>query len=393
MKWIRILSLIAVLVTGYITWTSYTGSHLVGCGEQNSGCEEVTHTRWSTWFHLPVSVGGLLVYGAIFGVSMTMSAGSSQTRWRLLLFLAITAAASAIWFASLQLFVIHSICKFCMSVHACGIIIAILTLRAIPRRESVHPKDAKRRNDLVNRSQRMEAIALAFVVVAILVVGQVWPSKTAQLQTATDTPAPAAAIPPKQHANIPHREIDLANGAMKLNLGDYPILGSTRAQRTLAVFLDYTCPACRSFHPMLADVVRKNIDGLAVIVLPMPLDAECNHNIQQTAYTHQDACLYWKIALAVWNINPNAFGQFDAFMFGSEFPPSLQDARTVADRLVGKQAMDAELADPHLSDQVQFGIAMFDQPYVKNKALPTLVTEQTSFTGSEAATALSSFQK
>src|SRR5688572_10659929 len=118
---IRILALVALALTGYIFWTTISESaQLAGCGE-GSGCDAVLQTRWSSWFGLPVSTAAFFVYGAIFVLTFFVSNDRSPG-WIALLFFALIASLSGLWFMILQTFLIKSYCVYCSMVHLCGIL-------------------------------------------------------------------------------------------------------------------------------------------------------------------------------------------------------------------------------------------------------------------------------
>jgi uncharacterized membrane protein len=379
----RVLSLAALALSAYITWTTYGGGQLAGCGESGAGCEEVIHTRWSQWFGLPVSVAGGLVYAAIALTVFKLSAESSATQWRRLIFLSVLAAASGLWFISLQLFVIKDICVYCTAVHSCGIILAVLTLFNAPVEEKPQtPKEAKRRGDVFTASDSMRWGLLGLAGVVVLAGGQMLSSYSPPVQS-----PPITKVPPT--SALTGREVTLAGGRFKMKLGEFPIFGSPNAQRVVVMIFDYTCPACRHLHPQLFDAFKPHEDRAAIVMIPSPLDAQCNPGITATAYAHQNACTYAKIGLAIWNTNPEAYPSFDQFMFAGDFPPSLQDARAVADHLVGKDVMDAALASPRYDHLLGFGVQLFYSPVLDRKVLPTLITPEGVMNGTPAPEQLS----
>lgn len=366
----RILSLAALALSAYITWTTYGGGQLAGCGQSGSGCEEVIHTRWSQWFIVPVSLAGGLVYAAIALTVFNLSAGSTSTHWRRLVFLSVLAAGSGLWFIGLQLFVIKDICVYCDAVHSCGIILAVLTLLNAPVEEAPQsPKEAKRRGDVFTATDSMRWGLLGLAGVAVLAGGQLVSSYSPPVQDSPVTKTPSSSA-------LTGREVTLAGGRFKMKLGEFPTFGSSNAQRVIVMIFDYTCPACRHLHPQLFDAFKPHEDRAAIVMIPAPLDAQCNPGVTETAYVHQNACALAKIGLAIWNTKPDAYASFDQFMFAGDFPPSLQDARSFADNLVGKNVMDTALADSRYDQLLGFGVQLFYSPILDRKVLPTLITPE-----------------
>lgn len=374
----RILSVAALALTVYITWITYGGGHLAGCGQTGSGCEEVIHTRWSQWFGLPVSLAGGLVYVAIALIVFKLSNESSATQWRRLVFLSVLAAASGLWFISLQLFVIKDICKYCDAVHSCGIAIAVLALLNAPVEEKPQtPKEAKRRGDVFTASDTIRWSLFGLVGVVVLACGQLLSSYTPPVQ-----PPPVTQAPPS--TTLTGREVTLAGGKFKMKLGEFPLFGSPNAQRVIVMIFDYTCPACRHLHPQLFGAFKPHEDRAAIVMIPSPLDAQCNPGVTETAYVHQNACNYAKIGLAVWNTNPQAYASFDQFMFAGDFPPAIQDAQSYAEHLVGKNVLDTALASPRYDQLLGFGVQLFYSPILDRKVLPTLLTPEGVLSGGPA---------
>jgi len=116
-------------------------------------------------------------------------------------------------------------------------------------------------------------------------------------------------------------------------------------------------------------------------LIPMPLDADCNPGISQTAYVHLNACTYARLGLAVWRMKPEAYLSFDHFMFRDEYPPSSEQASAYAAQLVGQDALTKALADPQLDVMLRVGISMFYSPALERKVLPIVMTPEKIFYG------------
>jgi hypothetical protein len=106
------------------------------------------------------------------------------------------------------------------------------------------------------------------------------------------------------------------------------------------------------------------------------LDAECNPGIPNTSYQHMNACNYARLGLAVWRVKPEAYEAFDHFMFQTNYPPSLQEARAAANKLVGQEEMAKVLKDPRLEDLVRTGVSIFHSGALQRRVLPILITSE-----------------
>jgi uncharacterized membrane protein len=366
---ITLLALIALLLSAYLAWSTWQQSKLLGCGGETANCEEVTETHWGKWFGIPVSVGGLIVYGAIFFTALSMRKNASRNQWLALMFFSALASASALWFIGLQFFEIKSYCYYCMAVHACGLTIAALVLTKAPIKR-------------LNSRTALTSIIGGIAAVAVIAAGQLYAAKNSNDQQISVTPPvqnqPQVSQPPEIPA---HREVILAKGKLWFSLGDFPFIGRGDANNFVAHFFDFTCPACRQFHSTLRNAHQSYINQTTLVMIPVPLDAVCNPAVKETAYVHQNACEFAKIGLALWRVSPQSYESYDQFIFQEQLPPSIDSARGLADHLAGKNAMDRALADPEMMKILDHGLEMFYSPAFEQKAIPALVTKSQVFNG------------
>ena len=366
---IRVLSLIALILAAYLAWTSLNKqATLAGCGE-GSGCEEVLQTKFSSWFGLPVSFGALIAYGGIFVLTFLIK--PEQTKgWIALVFLSALASLSGLWFVSLQIFLIHAYCKYCTAIHICGLIIAFFVLKNLPLKKEEKLEKSKKKKTAppsgIPASKFMLAGVLAAMGVVVLAFGQM------KSGTSGQTKLPNG--PGEIGTSFPVKTVRMAKGLLPVNVGEYPTLGSIDAKYFVAHLFDYTCPACRKLHPDLVAAQQPNQQNVALTLIPMPLDAECNPGVQQTAFTHLNACTYARIGLAVWRSKPEAYLSYDHFMFSGEYPPGADQAMAFASQLIGQDMLTRALADPHLDVMLRAGISMFYSNALERKVLPILMT-------------------
>jgi len=127
----RLLALVALGVSIYLLVKSISGGTLAGCGDEGGvDCDHVLSSRWSTWLGLPVSGPATGMYVALLSVLLLAGPKAPESRRRrllpALLTMTVLTAGSALWFVGLQVFHLHSYCYYCLSVHACGVTIAVL---------------------------------------------------------------------------------------------------------------------------------------------------------------------------------------------------------------------------------------------------------------------------
>jgi len=107
------------------------------------------------------------------------------------------------------------------------------------------------------------------------------------------------------------------NGRLEIDVYEHGLLGSPEADLIVIELVDYTCPDCRQVHQYLNTVREQLGDRFAVIVFPVPLETTCNRYIRSTQSKHVGACKYAKLALAVFSVAPDKFGQFHDWLMDS----------------------------------------------------------------------------
>jgi uncharacterized membrane protein/protein-disulfide isomerase len=377
-------------LSAYLLWGSLTQDHLPGCGFE-SGCDVVLHSRWASWFGLPVSGFALAIYALVLGGAWRLQTSSEPvTRhrvWCVFIAAATALAAAAVWFISLQLFVVRAICPFCMAAHACGVLTSAVLFTSASRAAST-----KREAKAANRSISISAAAAlksalgGLAAVVILVVGQViQPAKTYDVQAIasnalsmtnlvankpTSDSSNASTNPARSATSDtvvarPPRILQLHGDVFSLDLRQVPLHGSPDATNVIVHLFDYSCKHCRQLHPILAETAHGLSNQVAIVSLPVPLDANCNHMIKRPIPDHTNACAYARAGLAVWRANRKKLEEFDDWIFSPDRPPPPEIVRDEARRLVGTNAFEAALRDPWIDQQINVGIRLYETNYVR----------------------------
>ena len=167
--------------------------------------------------------------------------------------------------------------------------------------------------------------------------------------------AMAAKRPPPPNPNvrlIAPRLLSLYSNQFLLKLDAVPMMGSPDASTVIVSLFDYMCPHCRSLHPILQETQRQFSNRLGIVCLPMPISADCNPFLPPNVHSVSNSCEYARLGLAVWRAKPSAHRQFDDWMFESDWPAPLEQARAYAAQLVGGDKLQAALADPWLHEQI-----------------------------------------
>ena len=374
LKWARGLLLIAMSGAGYLAWVSIHNGPAAGCGPE-SGCNAVLQSRWAYWLDVPVSVPAVLVYLALLGVTVLLqkrpAPDDQRGSWAAIIILSVIVAGSAFWFVSLQVFVIQSFCKYCLTAHACGFAAALLCLMNIPYAADpdtpMWATGSGKRG--VPRQAMLSLVLIGLAGVAVLAGGQVLVQKQRNVVKDLKHPAvavstnrlilqfpasPSVELPPSPNAHlIAPRTLSLYTNQFIVKFNEVPMLGSPDAPHVIVCLLDYTCTHCRALHPILVKMSQQYSNQLGVVCLPVTLSSLCNPFIPRAA-SHGDtnSCTYARLGLAVWRAKPEVQRQFDDWMFASVKPPPVPEAEEYAAQLVGADKLKAALADPWVAQQI-----------------------------------------
>jgi protein-disulfide isomerase len=191
----------------------------------------------------------------------------------------------------------------------------------------------------------------------------------------------AAAKKPESNPAAPkHRIITVAGGQIALDIKHWPLLGKPDAKYVFVEMFDYTCPYCRATHQAVRGAMEQFGDDLAILALPVPLDAACNRTVQYTAAEHAEACEIAKLAVAVWRVSRKQFAPFHSWLFESAYRRSAAEARQHAAELVGDAALQKELSLPHAANYIARHVELYER--VGSGSLPKILLSTSAVSGS-----------
>jgi len=159
--------------------------------------------------------------------------------------------------------------------------------------------------------------------------------------------------------------LSLHDGQFNLNTHEYPVIGKMDAAHIMLSLFDYTCHYCRETHEQISKLASTFPDDLAIISLPTPLNAECNPLMKRrgmpTPPAHRDACLLAAYSLAVFRSKPEAWVEYDQWLFTGKEAPSLAEAQSEATRIVGgSERLNPSLRDIWIRDTVYLAVDILD---------------------------------
>ncbi len=397
-RWsVRLFLLVALGISGFLLQHTLAGQgSLPGCGADTGfDCDSVLNSRWSTVAGIPTSGMAMGLYIILLGSLNLVNRPAKTQAWFILATGAVSVLSVGLWFVVVQLWIIKAICPWCMGAHAAGSIAAILILLAS------------------SRCARNWGVVLGLLGVSIFICLQliiIPPTHRVEQLTTVTTPLlngeennlpstpdkPTGSLSaggttkdlrPSQQPTSGGTSGGASGGSVRLMGGrvvmsphKHPIMGSPDAPHILLYLFDYTCPHCRALHSHLEEALVRYKGQLAVVILPMPLNSDCNPTVNQTEPRHRDACSFAILSLAVWHINPSQHAIFDRWMIYTDFATITPDtARAKAIELVGKEALDAAIASAWVRDELTRNIKLYQ--FSGGGVIPKLIGKNTLIAG------------
>jgi uncharacterized membrane protein len=406
---VRMLLFSAAIITAYLAIATLArGGDVPGCGPE-SDCDKVLNSSWAYWLGIPVSLLGLGLYGAFFistfslKISQQLKATRALNSLTLISFATLAAAA---WFVGVQAVAIKAFCPYCCTAHGLASLAALIFLSQAGRISS----------RLSVRLNFGAGIGVALGLVAVIAAGQIVLPKeqrgpkivdlgqaqtnapiaeTKPAPTPKPTPPPAPAVKPKptppavatvtpEAPSTPKAEPFLVpRTTLSLDAARLPLLGPANAPHRIGCLFDYTCHHCRQLHGFIRTAIDQFDGQLSCLMIPMPLDANCNALFKRTHRDHVDACKYAKICLAVQQVAPAKYDAFDRWLFTNhKTTKPLAKVRARAASLVGAAALNKAVASATVQQQLQQNIRVYElnSKNGKNSSMPqTIIKDQVMF--------------
>jgi len=141
------------------------------------------------------------------------------------------------------------------------------------------------------------------------------------------------------------RIVSIGSGSSRLRLTaeDWPNVGNPNARYVFVEMFDYTCEHCRETHAAIKSAQATLGDDLGIVVLPVPMNPDCNPAVTRRSPESITACDLARISISVWRVNPEKFEELHEWMFEGASAPSVQAARAKAIELIGEEALDKQI--------------------------------------------------
>lgn len=281
---IRILAMLlleaAAIASAFLAIMSLRGGVVPGCAE-GGGCQSVLSSKWAYVLGQPVSLFGFLLYTGMLLLVLLRMGPTGRVLERIG---ALSIIAGALWFAGVQLFILHAFCPWCCTIHSVASLAAILLL--------VDKSPTER------KPNAPWAYALPVVLVAAMAI----------IQARSDAPEQVVASDSGgMMAITPDGEISLYDGEIIIDPASVPALGSPHAPKQIVALTDFTCPHCREMQEKLRQMVEASDGGIGVVLMP--------------AWRAPDGREMHRMMLALWKEDPLFYDQLATEMEQGFLPP------------------------------------------------------------------------
>jgi uncharacterized membrane protein len=177
-----------------------------------------------------------------------------------------------------------------------------------------------------------------------------------EADAASDTVDDPPATKPAAVKDSPNakREVTFLGGKLTVDMYSEAVIGSREAPYVVLELIDYTCPHCRQMHDNMKRAMRRYGDELAVVVMPVPLELECNRRLPKTDPMHRGSCRLARLAISVAQLRPSVFADFQNFLMRDEKnPPQYGTALIRGFSLVNRDKLRDVLNSKEIENRIQ----------------------------------------
>jgi uncharacterized membrane protein/glutaredoxin len=121
------LSSLGIALTGYLSWTAFTGGPVQGCSA-GGGCDTVLTSRWATLLGLPTAFWGLFAY---IGLAAIAFVRRTDTHWSYAWTATLFGVCYSVYLTVVSFAILKSACPYCLT--SLGLMTAMLTLVVVQR--------------------------------------------------------------------------------------------------------------------------------------------------------------------------------------------------------------------------------------------------------------------
>jgi uncharacterized membrane protein/protein-disulfide isomerase len=171
----------------------------------------------------------------------------------------------------------------------------------------------------------------------------------------TTTALPADTQPARK------RLVKFLGGKITLDTYKNPIIGSPDAPHIVIEMVSYDCAHCRKMHATMERALERYGDQVAILLMPIPLDRECNKLVTDPAASHRGACTTAKLALSIAKLDAPSFARFHDFLMSSkdDKPPGMDRVIPKANGLVDRDRLRELRSGKEVAKQLESYIELY----------------------------------
>lgn len=200
------------------------------------------------------------------------------------------------------------------------------------------------------------------------------PAKDAAPAVSPPEPSPknsgqnnASPTPPAEPAN--KRLVSFLGGKLTLDVYRHPLIGAPDAPHIAIEMVSYDCPHCRKMYPLIHEALDRYGDQVALLIMPIPLDKDCNSLVTDPTIHHPGACGTTRLVLGVARLNPSDFGRFhDFLMANKDKPPGMEKIVPKAYGLTNPDKLRELRQSPETQKQMEGYVKLYGKLMEQNKS-------------------------
>jgi hypothetical protein len=165
---------------------------------------------------------------------------------------------------------------------------------------------------------------------------------------------------PKSDAPALSRKVSFLKGSLTIDMYQQAVLGSPTAPHVVIEMVDYACPHCRAMNKTIQTAIDRYGDQLAIVIMPMPLELECNPQMAATEPAHFGACKLARLAIAMSEVDPAAFVDFHEWLMADKDKvPPIDRAIAKAYRLADSKKLREHVNSDEVNKRIQDDINLY----------------------------------
>jgi protein-disulfide isomerase/uncharacterized membrane protein len=241
-------------------------------------CDVVNTSSYSEHFGIPIAVSGAVALFIMLLLALAvrvLDEPEVEVPRRYLFYLSIISGVQAVWYVSIQLFILHTFCLICLTTELMLFILLLASWKLTGPGRFCHIAEDLR--DLVTfRQKGTLTMLVAIPILSLLAHGILKNNVTSALGQDIDRYIDQYLVDWK---SSPQRDIDISDAILK---------GNPSAPVTIVEFADFQCPGCKAASGTLHTFVQSYSNKVKMYFQNYPLNSACNSKIKSAM--HPLAC-------------------------------------------------------------------------------------------------------